>query len=405
MTSATVPFLALPLRARRLIPAVVAMSTAAGLLAGCSNTQAAPSAPLCDTGQALVLVVSVHQGASAPAIPSAAACLVETALKSAVPISIVTAEGTPRLLMKSATWTLNDGQPESSNPQAYGDDLGAARAAVLRAVQAAKATSDHNNLAAALAMAADQGHQTSATGVRILVVDNGLSDAGAVNMAQPGMTAANRDEVAQFVRSHGGCPSDLSGTTMTLYGAGYGVDPQPRLASQQLTAVGQIWQKVIEACGGHLDLVPTPRTDAGPDTTFTVTPVPVIPDAVVPAHPAGASVTFGDDGPLHFKPDSAELTDPTAAQQTLKPVADYLNEDPGHVITIFGTTSNGRTAWDSYTALAQARSLTVQQILTSALGVRSGQIHCVGLGYTADPPVVDPATAALNRRTRISFDT
>lgn len=380
------------------------MSIAAGLLAGCSTTEATPSAPICDTGKALVLVVSVHQGSSAPAIPSAAACMVETALRSAVPISIVTAEGTPRLLMKSATWTLNDGQSESSNPQAYGDDLGAARAAVLGAVQAAKATSDHNDLAAALATAADQGHQTSATGVRILVVDNGHSDTGAVNMAQPGMTAANPDEVAQFVRSHGGCPSDLSGTTMTMYGAGYGVDPHPRLSNQQLTAVGQIWQKVIEACGGHLELVPTPRTDAGPDTTFTVTPVPVIPDAVVPARPAGASVTFGDDGPLHFKPDSAELTDPTAAQQALKPVADYLNQDPDHTITIFGTTSNGPTAWDSYSALALARAVAVQQMLTTALGARVDQIHCVGMGYTADPPVLDPATAALNRRTRIQFD-
>jgi outer membrane protein OmpA-like peptidoglycan-associated protein len=331
-------------------------------------------------------------------------CDVEAALKSAAPISIVSAEGTPRVLMKSVTWTLNDGQPESSNPQAYGDDLSGARAAVLSTVRSAEAESDHNNLAAALAMAADQGHQSTPDGVRILVVDNGLSDAGAVNMARPGMTAANPDELAQFVRSHAGCPSNLSGTTMTMYGAGYGVDPQPRLSNQQVTAVGAIWQKVIEACGGHLDLIPTPRTNPGPDTDYTVTPVPVVPDAAVPAHPAGATVTFGDDSALHFTPDSAEFTDPAAAQQALKPVADYLAQDPGHTITIFGSTSNGPTAWQSYTALAQARSLTVQNLLSAELGARLDQIHCVGLGYTADPPVIDPATAALNRRTRIRFD-
>jgi len=191
---------------------------------------------------------------------------------------------------------------------------------------------------------------------------------------------------------------------MIAYGAGYGVDPQPRLSNQQITAVGQIWQRVIEACGGRLELVPTPRTDAGPGTPFTVTSVPVIPDAVMPAQPVGASITFGDDGALRFKPDSADLTDPTAAEAALKPVADFLNEDRAHTITIFGTTSNGPTAWDSYTALAQARAVTVEQILTSALGVRVDQIRCVGMGYTADPPVVDPATAALNRRTRIQIN-
>lgn len=389
---------------RKLIPAIAVASSAAGLLTGCSPRQAAAPPAECDAPQALVIVVSVHQGASAPSLPAAAACDVEAALKSAAPISIVTAEGSPRVLMKSATWTLNDGQPESANPQAYDDDLSAARAAVLTAIRSAEAESDHNNLGAALAMAADQGHQNTASGIRILVVDNGLSDAGAINMAQPGMTAANPDEVADFVHSHAGCPSDLSGTTMTMYGAGYGVNPQPRLSNQQVSAVAAIWQKVIEACGGHLDLVPTPRTDPGPDTNFTVNPVPVVADAVVPARPAGATVTFNDDSALHFKPDTAELTDPAAAQQALKPVANYLTQDPAHTITIVGTTSNGPTAWESYTALAQARSLTVQSLLTTALGARADQIHCLGLGYTADPPVIDPATAALNRRTRIRFD-
>jgi outer membrane protein OmpA-like peptidoglycan-associated protein len=390
---------------RRFITVLTAASTTAAFLAGCATTEAsAPPELACDAGKALVLVVSVHQGAAAPAIPAAAACFVETAMRNAVPISIVTAEGTPRLLMKSATWTLNDGQPETANPQAYSDDLGAARAAVLGAVNTATADSDHNDLIAALAVAADQGHQTSPSRVRILVVDNGLTDTGAVNIARPGMTAANPDEVAEFVHTHGGCPTDLTGTTMTMYGAGYGVDPQPRLSNRQINTIGQIWQRVIQACGGHLDLVPTPRTDAGPSTAYTVTPVAVIPDAVMPDQPAGDTMIFGDDGALRFEPDSAQLTDPGSAKAALRPVADYLNQNPSHVITVSGTTSNGPTAWTSYTALAQARAATVERILTADLGARPDQIRCVGLGYTADPPVIDPATAALNRRTRIQFD-
>jgi OmpA-OmpF porin, OOP family len=388
---------------RTVRPLAAAAIAAAAVLTGCSSSNATSAAPACESGHALVLVISVHQGGSAPSVPSAAACYLDTALRSREPISIVTAEGSPRLLMKSASWTLNEGQPESANPQAYGDDLGAARSAVLSAVRNAAAASDHDDLAAALSMAADQAHQTAATAARILVIDNGLSDTGAINLALPGMTAANPDEVAAFVKTHGGCPASLAGVTVTMYGAGYGVDPQPKLSTAQITRVGQIWQKTIETCGGHLDLVPTPRTDAGPATVHTVTPVPPIPDAVMPTHPVGSSLRFGDDGALRFNPDSADLTDPAAASTALAPVVKYLTEQASHSITISGTTSNGPTAWASYRTLADARAHNVQNMLTDA-GASASQITCVGMGYTANPPVTDPATAALNRATRIHID-
>lgn len=396
----TIPY---PYTASLAVRLGIGVAVITAVLSGCSNpTAAPPPGPDCNTGQTLVLVVSVHQGASAPSVPAAAGCFIDSALKKAVPISIVSAEGRPRLLLKSATWTLNDGQPESSNPQAYGDDLAAARSAVLGAVTTATAASDHNDLTAAVSMAADQGHQESSSGLQILVIDNGLTDAGAVNLARPGMTAANPDEVAAFVQGHGGCPANLAGTTMTMYGAGYGVDPQPKLSSQQITAIGQIWQKTIAACGGRLELVPTPRTDPGPDTHYTVAPVPANPDAVMPPAP-GDVLTFGDGGALRFRPDSAELIDPGAATAALKPFANYLSADPGRAITIAGTTSNGPTSWASYTQLAQARAEAVAGILMSTLSVPTRQIHCVGMGYIGDPPVVDPATAALNRRTRIQI--
>jgi outer membrane protein OmpA-like peptidoglycan-associated protein len=295
-------------------------------------------------------------------------------------------------------------QPEASNPQAYGDDLAAARSIVLGAVSTAQAATDHNDLLAAVSMAADQAHQTAPTGTQILIVDNGLSDTGAMNLARPGMTAADPSEVGAFVQGNGGCPANLAGTTMTMYGAGYGVDPQPLLSQQQITAVGRIWQDTIKACGGQLILAPTPRTEPGPDTPFTVTPVPPSPDAVMPAA-SGSVLTFGDGGALRFKPDSADLVDPTAAASALQPVADHLRTDPAHAVTIAGTTSNGPTAWSSYTELARARAQTVAAILITAFSIQPRQIHCVGMGYISDPPVVDPATAALNRTTRISIDT
>ncbi|HUO37166.1 MAG TPA: hypothetical protein VMU34_04650, partial [Mycobacterium sp.] len=66
----------------------------AALLVGCASSDASGSGgPDCAgpgfSEQALVLVVSVHQGASAPSVPVAAACDIESALRSARPISVV----------------------------------------------------------------------------------------------------------------------------------------------------------------------------------------------------------------------------------------------------------------------------------------------------------------------------
>ncbi len=229
----------------------LAVYAIASLTACSPPTELGPAGPPCSppAASALVLVVAVHQGASSPSVPVAAACEVESAIRSTTPISVVTAEGRPRLVLRSATWSLNDGQPESANPQAYQDDLTVAHSTVLTAVQTAEASSEHHDLLAALTMAADQGRQTGST-TRVLIVDNGLSDSGAVDMTRPGMTAADPPgEVADFLAAHGGCPASLAGTSMTMYGAGYGVEPQQKLSLRQVDQVGKIWQAVIAACG------------------------------------------------------------------------------------------------------------------------------------------------------------
>lgn len=304
-------------------------------------------------------------------------------------------------MLRSATWSLNDGQPESANPQAYQDDLTVAHSTVLTAVQTAEASSEHHDLLAALTMAADQGRQTGST-TRVLIVDNGLSDSGAVDMTRPGMTAADPGEVADFLAAHGGCPASLAGTSMTMYGAGYGVEPQQKLSLRQVDQVGKIWQAVIAACGGRLDLVPTPRTEPGPETRHTVNPVTPEPDAVMA--PVGKTLRFIGNSELRFGLDTDELADPAAAADALRPVADYLNGDGTRSVTVSGTTSNGPTGWLDHVALATARARRVERLLVDTLGVDPAQVRCEGLGYTANPPVVDPATAALNRTTRIRID-
>ncbi len=120
--------------------------------------------------------------------------------------------------------------------------------------------------------------------------------------------------------------------------------------------------------------------------------------------PVGKTLRFIGNSELRFGLDTDELADPAAAADALRPVADYLNGDGTRSVTVSGTTSNGPTGWLDHVALATARARRVERLLVDTLGVDPAQVRCEGLGYTANPPVVDPATAALNRTTRIRID-
>ncbi|WP_313535434.1 OmpA family protein [Arsenicicoccus bolidensis] len=382
---------------------VVLVSTAGcGTLTG--NTSAAePSSPLsCTYASSLVLLVSVHQGAAAPQLPQSAECSVRRAIQEHAPISIVTIEGSPRVLLNAKTWELNDGQPEKDNPEAYADDRAAAQAEVGKVIRTATASSDGNDLTAAVAMAADQSRvgRTGPSAATLIVADTGYSDRGAVNMTRSGMSAAEPADVADMVKRTNSCPT-LAGTQVVLTGFGYSASPQPALPLFQKNNITKIWQDTFSACGAKATVAPEARTGSGPRTSHTVMPVPAASEPTLPSKPqVGSSLVFRDSGTLRFAPDSADLLDPNAADETLEPFATYLKSSRQHQVTVTGTTANGSTRWASLKALGLARADRIKSILVK-LGATAEQVTTVGLGYTANPPVTDPATAALNRSIRI----
>jgi len=71
-------------------------------------------------------------------------------------------------------------------------------------------------------------------------------------------------------------------------------------------------------------------------------------------------------------------------------------------VTITGTTCNLPTTWPSLEELGRARAEAVATQLL-ARGVTPSQITTLGAGYTANPPVTDPATAARNRTVILSL--
>jgi outer membrane protein OmpA-like peptidoglycan-associated protein len=70
-------------------------------------------------------------------------------------------------------------------------------------------------------------------------------------------------------------------------------------------------------------------------------------------------------------------------------------------VLISGQTANYSTRWPSLEALATARAEQVKADLV-VRGVSATRLTTKGLGYQANPPQVDAATAALNRSVTFS---
>jgi outer membrane protein OmpA-like peptidoglycan-associated protein len=369
-------------------------STGATLTGGTGGDPPA-AARDCLRGSSLTLIIPVHQGAQAAALPQQWQCAIESAIISAKPINIVTAEGKPQVVLRNFIAKIS-----TINPEALNDDLIAAQNTVLAAAGHARATSNGDDLLSTLSLAADLSSTSGADG-QIMSIDNGLSDSGVVRMADDGMTGAGSKEVASFVTSNKACPN-LRGKTVLFHGLAYGVAPQLPLSQRQRDAVSSIWTEVAKICGAaRAEAVALPRTGVGPSTTFTTKPVTPEKPPVMKVAPA-ASIRVSDNSALGFVVDSDRLRDPAGARDFLADLAKQLKSSPAIHVTLVGSTSKGATAWPSLVALSQARAVTVAHLLTG-MGVRSSQLSTKGVGYRAQPPVTDPATAALNRAVTLTF--
>lgn len=375
--------------------AVSAAAPAAGGVVG--TTAVVASTGACPTGSSLTLIIPVHQGAQAPELPQQWQCAIESAITGAKPINIVTAEGKPQVVLRNYTATIT-----TINPEATRDDLVAAQNTIISKAATATATSAGNDLLSALALSADLSSTTGPNGV-ILSLDNGLTDTGTIRLTDNGMTAATTTDITTFITTNSACPK-LAGKNVQFYALGYATAPQLPLSQRQRDAITTDWTQIATTCGSATTTaIALPRTGTGPKTTYTTKTVTPDTDPVLPPTPTPTTPIRADDTTaLGFTIDSDQLRDPTAATTFLTPIAEHLKTHPTTHVTLTGTTSNGPTAWPTLKDLATARATTVATLLIT-LGVPATQITTAGAGYTANPPVTDPATAALNRATTLTF--
>jgi outer membrane protein OmpA-like peptidoglycan-associated protein len=325
---------------------------------------------------------------------------VRAAVQSERAIGIVTVEGSPKVLQPPLPMSVTGSTPDD---RAASDTRNVASVASL--VRAARPSTAGADLLASLLKAANAAKTAPDPVRRIVALDNGLSDRGAVNFTVPGMTDANaKDVVSALLKRHTITATTFSGLTVEFVGLGTTIAaPQTKLPPSQVSAMTAIYSAVVRAGGGKAVL--TPLVATGP-SVGTKLPVKAVGKSNTEVTIGGTSA-LGDGSSVAFEPGTATFRDPAAARRLLGPLAKWLSPGTTHRATVVGTTSSeGAASKASDLKLSRARAQAVKDVLVS-LGADARRIEAEGKGYIADPPdrvkgVLDPAKAAQNRVVRIT---
>lgn len=347
-------------------------------------------------GEALILLVGTHGNAPGPDVPAMLACEIRATLQGGDPVAVVALDGDPAVVgtIRFASTAQND--------TARGDDMTAAEKQVLDTVRGARATSDGSDLVAGLNVAADTATSLGSPHARIVVIDSGLPDRGALNMTTPGMIAADPSEVAGFLAGQHALDK-VKGMTVDLIGIGYTTSPQQSLTPAMVANLTDILRQSLREAGATVRVRHAPRTGKAPDTPFTTVPAPL---PASPQFTPNRTTVYRDTSALGFLPDTAVLRDPAAARTVVSDLAAWLRANPDRRARITGTCASDGTKAGRQ-RLSSERAERIKALLID-LGVNPDQVTTVGAGYIADPPdrrpdgSFDPAKAALNRSVRIT---
>jgi outer membrane protein OmpA-like peptidoglycan-associated protein len=393
----------------RLTSAAVAAVIALGL-SGCAGDagpvpatgQTAAQAAVTDCAvypSGLVVAVAVHENAPAPSLPPTVSCRIESTIAAGLPVGLIAVDGEPWQAFPPTVFDI------SGNSETERDaNLKQAVAQVLGAVHDIAARSNGADYLAAGVAASKAARSATPPIGEILIVGSGASDRGAVVVTDDGMSLADPSQVARHTLETAGIAADtFAGQSVTLVSFGETTAPQPAPTVGQSANIPLLWKATFEAYGATVALDTTPRDGAGPETAFTTTPFAV---AEYQPYTPGTTepIVFDSGSALGFRPDSDQLREESAAIEALRPLAAWLNAEPGRSATITGTTASPSP--EENDRLSRLRAERIVSILTGELQVSTDALRAVGAGYTASPDdhpdgVVEPGLAALNMTVRI----
>jgi len=288
-------------------------------------------------------------------------------------ISIVTAEGAPQVYT-TAFNKLSDGVTESKRQS----EAELNTKSILRDAVSLKAESEEIDLLRAINAAAESVNSSQAAVKKIIIMANGISTSGVVDMTQGYYLKSPEAVATQLMDTHS--IEDLTGIYISWIGLGStALNSKQKISDSNRHDLEQFWNTILAQAGAasvdfRSDVI-TGECDASLPKVSVVTFPDVILTLDEEIEENTEVVKFNS---ILFEGDSAELLDWDEACATMQSAADLLISNPDCSYLVVGTTASTDGSI-GISELSWKRAQACVDVLVSS-GVNPDQITAVGLG-------------------------
>ncbi len=224
---------------------------------------------------------------------------------------------------------------------------------------------------------------------KMVILDSCLSTTGALDFTKSRLNGISAENIVDQLRDLGELPDLSMIDELTVFSCGDTAGKQTTLTQANQETLKNVWNTIFEASGISASMKDNLPLDAvyDTDTLPAVTTVAVEQNSVdiTSAEDAGDQLRKGvvisfDETSIAFKPGTAELADPAAAQRSLEYVVGFLNSYPDYELLVCGTTA----CWggEPYCLeLSEKRADAICSLLVGS-GISENRLRATGVGYS-----------------------
>lgn len=377
---------------KKIISLILSAAMLSGILTGCGTPEPKNNC---------VVIVSKSANLPAPDPSMLEGDLMQTA-RSNGQVQVIRLDGQPVL-----TDTLSMKQRPGFYTEAQLEERAKEQVNFLEsAIAAVEAQAPECNLLGALQLAADSVEAKEGETNSLLICSNGLNTVSPLNMAAGQiLKTIDIESTVSALQEKGAIPDLSDFNEVKVFMLGRTAPPQEPLTPQDKTALQELWTKIFYAAGlneAQVTFVNTPTRESDPveglPPVSTVTVLHednAITTGETQQSNGGINVTLSRNS-VAFIPDTAELADPSTAEDALRPTAQALAQNSETQVLIIGQTATVGEA-EFCRKLSLERAQCVADILEK-LGANTMQLTCLGLGYDPSPlrvQDVSPDSGAL----------